>query len=395
MTSELYIQICKYLKGLIAGTAWEGHLYAVGGCCRDRIMGDEIKDIDLAVDMPDGGVKFARWIARQHRVKGQPVFFRRFGTARFVLKRFPDAELEIVQTRRGKYDKTTDADPAAAFGSLEEDSFRRDLTMNTLFYDISREVMIDPTGMAMDDIRNCRLRTPMDPNLTFDDDPLRILRCVRFSIKYSHEIPADMFEAMKLHAPGLDNVSRERIHNEFDKILMSKDPVGGLRLLDSVGALHMIVPELFSLRSEIAADGRSFFDHAFDTLDGLMARRPGASWGARMAALFQDLAVAAVKCVNADGRVVYPGHAPATTRMVRMIMRRMRYEGSQVADVLFFIDYHMFGEYHPDPSRIKDRQLRRLQLDSRTRDRFDDLMALIDADKASYASSMVHTDDLT
>ncbi len=224
MTDKTYTDILAFLRNLIDVTPWEGKVFAVGGCCRDTVMGTPVKDIDLAVSLPDGGVEFARWLHAKGLTVGEPVLFTKYGTGRLTLKAFPDDEIELVQTRKEKYDDRTKRDPSVAFGSIEEDCFRRDLTINTLYYDISNGKMLDITGRAFHDIEHHIIRTPSDPDTTFDDDPVRILRAIRFAARYGWDIASEAFEAMKRYVDRLSIISPERMWGEFEKILLVRNP---------------------------------------------------------------------------------------------------------------------------------------------------------------------------
>ena len=168
MTTQLYIRICRYLRDKIAGTQWEGHVYTVGGCCRDLVLGLEIKDIDLAVDLPNGGVDFAEWLYKNKLSIMHPVIFKRYGTAMLRLRAFP-----------------------------HDDCMRRDLTINALYYNLTTEKLLDITGRSVSDIKNKVIATPLDPDSTYDDDPIRILRTVRFASRLGWDLPVPVFEAMR------------------------------------------------------------------------------------------------------------------------------------------------------------------------------------------------------
>ncbi len=382
MTTEIYHQLCQYLKSIIQGTEWEGHLFAVGGCCRDMMLGFPIKDLDLAVDLPDGGVRFARWLEKRHLVAGRATLFKRFGTARVVLRNFRDIELEIVQTRRSRYTAETDSNPALAFGSIEDDSYRRDLTINTLFYDISRDKLLDPTGMGIDDIKSLTLRTPLPPDQTLEDDPLRLMRIIRFAMRYGQPItdPA-LIESMKRYAPELDTISRERLHREFDRILESPDTMEAIRLLIDVGALQHILPELYAIGDETINGDMRLFDHTLLTLEKLLEINPDAPLPLRLAALFHNLGKPASRVTNNTGNVSYPNHETLSGRAARQIMRRLRYERDEMGPVQFYLDHQGFCSNRGERcERLKDRQLRRVQLDCDEPARFNLLLDLIKAD---------------
>lgn len=240
MTTELFHKICEYLRELTANTPWSGHLYAVGGCCRDEMLHIPINDVDLAVDMPDGGIALADWLWCEGLLVEEPVTYPMFGTAMFRLKEFPDDEIEVVQTRREKYTPGRAGNPVTCFGSLKEDCFRRDLTVNSLYYDIRDKRFIDFTGRGIDDINNHVLRTPDDPEVTFDDDPIRILRCIRFASRLGWGIEPATYEALRNNVKNVTHVTRSRLRGELNKMLLSDDPVKALKLLRRTGALSNI-----------------------------------------------------------------------------------------------------------------------------------------------------------
>ena len=162
MKIEKYKEILNHLKAIIAGSEFENHLFAVGGCCRDFIMGNEIKDIDLVLDIPDGGIRFAEWMEKNHFTLGHVVTYPTYGTAMFKLAAFPNVEIECVQTRKEQYHDESSRNPETAYGTLEEDAFRRDFTCNTLLYDITNNKILDITGYGINDIKNRILRSPLE-----------------------------------------------------------------------------------------------------------------------------------------------------------------------------------------------------------------------------------------
>lgn len=247
MTIEEYNEICGYLHDVIAGTSWEGNVFTVGGCCRDAIMGREIHDVDLAVTVPDGGVMFATWLEHKGLTLGPPVLFRRFSTSKLRLKAFPEHEIEIVQTRREQYTDANSSNPEICFGSIMDDCERRDLTINSLYKDLTTGEVLDLTGRGIPDIEARRIATPMDPDETYSDDPIRILRTLRFATRYGWEIPREVMDAMKRHASRLKIVRRPRIATEFDKIIRSNDPVAILQTMKRIDAVFRVLPELAHL----------------------------------------------------------------------------------------------------------------------------------------------------
>ena len=233
MKKERYIQIKQFLRTLIKGTEWEGHVFTVGGCVRDELMGSEIKDIDLCVSLPSGGVRFAQWLRdNRHTLKGVTVY-PTYGTAMLRLKAFPDVELEFVQTRKEKYIDHSCRNPETAFGTIEDDCMRRDLTINALYSNVSTDGIMDITGKGVDDIRDHIIRTPNEPDVIYDDDPLRILRCIRFASRYGWEIESETYEGMVRNIHRLAIITKERVKDELDKMLTCQHPVMAMELLRS------------------------------------------------------------------------------------------------------------------------------------------------------------------
>lgn len=229
-------------------------MYAVGGCVRDEIMGLPIKDIDLAVDLPDGGVRFAWWLHEKGYTLRKLTTYPAFGTAMLHLKKFPDLELELVQTRREKYTDRFSCHPETAHGTLEEDTMRRDLTINALYYDISRQKYIDLSGKGLSDIENHIIRTPADPDITYDDDPLRILRCVRFSKRFGWKIDPATLQAMKRNVPRLQILSPKRTATEIDRIITADFARDAILMLRDMDALATMFPDLKDKLSDRTID---------------------------------------------------------------------------------------------------------------------------------------------
>lgn len=292
MTIEDYNEICDYLHGVIEGTSWEGNVYTVGGCCRDAIMGREIHDVDLAVTMPDGGVMFATWLEHKGLTLEPPTLFRRFSTSKLRLKAFPQHEIEIVQTRREQYTDANSSNPEICFGSIMDDCLRRDLTINSLYKDITTGEVLDLTGRGIPDIEAHRIDTPMDPDETYSDDPIRILRTLRFASRYGWEIPDEVMAAMKRHAHRLKIVRRPRIATEFQKIILSDDLIGILQTMKDIGAIFKVLPELAHLyrkkdHSRKKENPTAKLPTLWDiTMEGLS--RAGTSAEERFAALFAE-----------------------------------------------------------------------------------------------------------
>lgn len=368
MTTQLYIRICKFLREKIKGTQWEGHVFTVGGCCRDLVLGKEIHDVDLAVDLPDGGVGFADWLHAQRLSIGRPVIFARYGTAMLRLRAFPKDDIEIVQTRAEKYTDKNSRNPLTAFGSIKDDCMRRDLTINALYYDITNQKLLDITGRSLADIRNKVIATPMDPDATYDDDPIRILRTARFAARLGWTIPPDVFEAMSRNVHRLDIIKPERLRNEFEKMLLGENAGSALDILRACGVMNEIAPELTPLYTlpSTADAGQSVWSRSLAAID-LLPPDLTLRWAALLSGAGQD----------AQDKSLIPAKR---MEMVMMVLSRLKYHRPLIKDVLFLTANHeVAATWGKRAEYMDDSALRRVQFLCTRPDKFDVLLQLIDA----------------
>jgi len=243
----------KFLSNLVRGTEWEDHVFIAGGYVRDQLLGSDAKDIDLVVSLPDGGIKFAEWVTKKvgnYKAGSNPCIFPKFGTAKFTLKGVThdgvdlgEVDVEVVMTRSEKY-TTGSRKPDVAFGDLKTDVERRDATVNSLLKKLSSGEILDLTGKGKEDLRNGVLRTPLDPDETFRDDPLRILRMVRMSAKYNWTIPMNILRSMRRNAAKLGEISRERVKDEVDKMLLTNNAGKAMRLLKALKLAPFVFPSI-------------------------------------------------------------------------------------------------------------------------------------------------------
>lgn len=251
MTTENYIAIRTELARIIKDTLWEGHIYLVGGCVRDEIMNETIHDIDIAVDIPNGGIRFACWLEKNRlTAKGRrPIIFRHFGTAKFRLKKFPKEEIDCVQTRKERYVFEDNPDLKKYFGTIREDALCRDITINTLFRNVSTGELIDPLDRALHDIENHIITTPNDPDISFLDNAMHILRCIRFAVKYDWHISSELIESMKRNVDIVGTATANRMTNELMAIMKLKRKKRAFGLISKVGAMQFVEPYLLKLRN--------------------------------------------------------------------------------------------------------------------------------------------------
>ena len=383
MKIEQYQEIKEYIRELTDGTEWEGHIYAVGGCVRDEIMGGEIKDIDMCVTRQGGGVRFAEWLHENGYTTNSVTLYPNYGTAMLHLKAFPDVELEFVQTRKEKYVDHTNRNPETAFGTMEEDCMRRDLTINALYSSISTGEIIDITGKGIDDIKNHVVRTPNDPDIIYDDDPLRILRCIRFASRYGWEIEEETYAGMLRNVERLAIITSERIRDELNKMLTCKHPVMAMELLRKTGAMHYVIPELvttYDMRQNEYHFG-SVWEHTMATVDNLKGSKPELM----VAALLHDIGKIVTR-TEANGKVNFKMHELASADMVNSILRRLTYSNDFISEVQFLVKNHMLGKpWGKECENLKPKQLRKLQYLCGSEERYNDLLRLMDADNKSHA----------
>ena len=393
MTKDKFYKIVLYIKDLINGTKFESKTYVVGGAVRDLYMDKEIKDIDICVELPNGGIDFANWMGENGYTHGSVVTYPTYGTAMFRLNEYPEVEIECVQTRKEQYKDKNSRNPETEYGTLYEDAMRRDLTINSLFLNISTNQIVDCCG-GLNDIKNHAIRVTSTPEIVYNEDSLRILRCVRFFSRFHAEnndwhIEEYTLKGMCDKVDRLSIITKERIADELNKMLMCDDPVCAMRLLVHIDAMKYVIPELYDtigvLQNEYHEN--DVWEHTMNVLN-LVAKRPfyGSSrLEVRMAALLHDIGKPNVKSVDDKGRVHFYGHELAGADIAGIILRRLKYSNDFVNEVKFLIENHMRTKQWGDTcEHMKDKTLRKLQYQCGYA-RFFELMTLIDADNKSHA----------
>ena len=395
MTKQDFLTITEYIGSIIKGTPFEGHVFAVGGSVRDFYMGNDIKDIDLVIDLPHGGVDFAEW-CRDNGYTNTVVIYETYGTAMFKFKKFHDEEIECVMTRGEKYIDKDSRNPVTAFADINEDAVRRDLTINALYYNVSTGEILDLVG-GKEDIDNHIIRTTnQDPDVVFDDDPLRILRVVRFATRYGWDIEMKTYKSMHKFVRRLKIITKERIQAEFNKILMSKNAVKGINLLHGIGAMEYIVPE-FEKCYGLKQNRYHFGDVAAHTLAVLdyHCEHYEADLTERLACLLHDIGKTITMTVK-DGKVHFYDHEYAGVGMSVQILRDLKYDNDTIEEVGFLIKNHMrTKQAGPGGKHIKDKTLNKLLYECKTFERFCSLMRIIDCDNMSHAKDCCIPDQYT
>lgn len=385
MTREEFKKITEYIGSIIKGTSFEGHVFAVGGSVRDFYMGNDIKDIDLVIDLPNGGVDFANWCKEQGYTK-TVVIYATYGTAMFMFKQFPGEEIECVMTRGEKYLDDGTRNPTVEFNTIEEDVIRRDLTINSLYYNCSTGEILDLIDGRSDIDNHIIKTTNPDADQIFIDDPLRCLRVIRFATRYGWEIEKNTYESMKRNVQRLKIITKERIQAEFNKILMSENAVMGINMLHDIGAMTFIVPE-FEKCYGLTQNRFHFGDVAEHTIAVLdyHCKYFDADLTERLACFLHDIGKIMTRTVK-DGKVHFYDHEYVGAEMVGDILRELKYDTDTIKKVQFLIRNHMRTKQAGDGAKyMKDKSLNKLLYECKTFEMFKSLMRIIECDNEAHA----------
>lgn len=361
-------------------------VYVIGGYVRDIFLRRTSKDIDIVV--VGSGIELAKAVAQKAGPKTHLSVFRNFGTAQV---KTPEWELEFVGARKESYNRTS-RKPIVEDGSLEDDQNRRDFTINAMAFCLNKErygELVDPFD-GLGDLEDLTIRTPLDPDITFNDDPLRMMRAVRFAAQLGFFIDPDTFDAIERNRERLVEknpdgtfvVSPERIIDELNKMLLSPKPSIGFELLDRTGMLELIFPELVALKGVETKEGighKDNFAHTLMVLDRL-SKTSDNLW-LRWSALLHDIAKPATK--RWDNRLgwTFHNHNFVGEKMIPGIFRRMKLPmNEKMKYVQKMVGLHMRPINLAD-DEVTDSAIRRLLFDAG--DDIDDLMKLCEADITS------------
>lgn len=356
--------------------------FVIGGFVRDKILGRPTKDADIVC--VGSGIELANKTAEKFSPKPHVSFFKNFGTAQ--LKIFSDEipfEIEFVGARKESYNHNS-RKPQVFGGTIEEDRLRRDFTINTLAANLSNNhflELIDPLN-GLEDIEKKIIRTPLPAAQTFIDDPLRMMRAIRFAAQLHFSIESETFQAIKDHAERIKIVSRERIIDEINKIVMTDKPSVGFDLLYKSGLLQIIFPQMVSLAGAEFIDGKGHKDNFYHTLQVLdnIAPHTNDLW-LRWAAILHDIAKPVTKKFEEGHGWTFHGHEVVGGRMVPKIFAQLKLPlNEKMKFVRKMVELHL-RPISLTKENITDSAIRRLLFDAG--DDIENLMLLCKADITS------------
>ena len=352
--------------------------YVIGGYVRDLFLNRPSCDIDVVV--VGSGIRLAEAFCKSLGRGAHLSVFRTFGTAQV---KWHGHEIEFVGARSESYSSDS-RKPVVEVGTLEDDQCRRDFTINVLALCLNGEhfgELVDPFG-GVDDLREKIIRTPLDPDITFSDDPLRMMRCVRFASQLGFYIYDETFDALERNAERIKSVSQERIIDELNKIILSPHPSKGLVDLQRAGLLQYILPEVSDLDLQETRGKFSHKNNFYHTLEVLenVAANSNKLW-LRWAALLHDIGKTTTKRWDPVNGWTFKNHNVAGARMVKGIFRRIKLPlDERMKYVQKLVDLHMRPIAIAD-SEVTDSAVRRLLFDAG--DDIEDLMTLCEADITS------------
>jgi poly(A) polymerase len=353
-------------------------VYVVGGYVRDRLLGRPSKDMDIVC--VGSGINLAREVAGSLRPIPRVTFYSRFGTA---MLKHGDMEIEFVGARKESY-RFDSRKPTVEEGSLEDDQNRRDFTINALAVSLNERnfgEIIDPFG-GLHHLEEKLIKTPLEPGKTFSDDPLRMMRAIRFSTQLLFEIDPVTLKAISKYKNRINIVSQERISIELEKIILSETPSIGFKLLYNTGLLQIIFPEMAQLQGVEIRNGQGHKDNFYHTLEVLdnLSKKSKNLW-LRWTAILHDIAKPATKRYNPDHGWTFHGHEALGATMVPRIFRSLKLPmDSKMKYVQKIVRLHL-RPISLTKDNITDSAIRRLLFDAG--DDIDDLMMLCEADITS------------
>jgi len=371
--SAISLPVFEFISS--AAVALNTDSYVIGGFVRDFIMNrSKSKDIDIVA--VGSGIELANKVAELLPRKPKVQIFKTYGTA---MLKFDQLEIEFVGARKESYE-THSRNPIVDSGSLKDDQNRRDFTINAMAISLNKDnygVLLDPFN-GLGDIARKLIKTPLDPDITFSDDPLRMMRAIRFSSQLNFRIDSESLDSISRNAKRIQIVSQERVVDELHKILMSDQPSIGLKLLHETGLMNFILPELSDLKGVEQIKGQKHKDNFYHTLQVVdnISKKTDKLW-LRWAALLHDIGKAPTKKFDKKLGWTFHGHEFVGSKMVKKIFIRLK---MPLNEKMKYVQKIVMMSSRPViiADNVTDSAVRRLIFDAG--DDLDDLMTHCEAD---------------
>lgn len=353
--------------------------YLIGGFVRDKLLNRSTKDADIVC--VGNGLELAQRVSKHFKPAPKVSLFKSYGTAHF--KTWDGFDIEFVGARKESYSSHT-RNPEVFPGTIIDDQNRRDFTINALAISLNEEDygrLIDPFK-GIDDIKQQLIKTPLDPDITFSDDPLRMMRAIRFATQLKFRIAPDTLHAIKANCYRIKIVSQERVTDELNKIIHTEKPSIGFKLLYDTGLLHHIFPQMVDLAGAELIEGKGHKDNFYHTLQVLdnTAQRSDNLW-LRWAAILHDIGKPATKKFEEGHGWTFHGHEVVGGRMVPKIFNQLKLPfGENMKFVRKLVELHL-RPISLSKEDITDSAIRRILFDAG--DDFDSLMILCESDITS------------
>jgi len=350
--------------------------FLVGGCVRDLMLNPIAESIDVDIMVEGDGIDFAENLARKINVP-KIVPFKKFATAKIPFKEY---EIEVASARLEKYDESSRSPSEVVMSNIEDDLLRRDFTINAMAVSLNKEnfgEFFDPFN-GMEDLSNKILRTPLDSDTTFSDDPLRMMRAAYFASKLSLDIDSSCLESIKNNAERITIVSQERKTNELLKILGTKKPSIGLNILQEAGLMEFVFPEIavmYGLDQSNEYHHKDIFYHTLEVVDN--AAQLSDKLDLRLAALVHDIAKPKTRRLSKSKGYTFYGHDDVGARMLKGISSHMKFSNSTRDYIAKLTALHL-RPISLAKKDVTDSAIRRLIVDAG--EEIDDLMKLCRAD---------------
>jgi poly(A) polymerase len=377
----------RRLREGLSGTPYEGKVYLVGGYVRDKLLGRPLpSDVDLVLE--GDALALAQFLYEHGVADHPPVTYPRFGTA---MVHVGELTVELVTARAESYHDTSRKPAKVEPATLYDDALRRDFTVNTLLENLHTGEIVDPLSVGLSDLQAKLLRTPRDPHETFYEDPLRMLRAVRFTVQLGFTLDPAAAQAIREQAERLKIVSVERIQTEFTRLMDSPQAAAGLQMLLEMGLLSQFAEPLLPMVGCTQNDYHLYdvWGHSLKTVENIdPTGLEIPAWEVRLAALLHDVGKPATKSVDEDGTIHFYEHDRVGAQIARDWLRTLRYSNETIERIATLVRLHMRpGFYTPQWS---DAAVRRLIRDAG--DLLEPLLRLAEADIKAQRQDVLHAD---